>query len=114
VLVMVGLYGVLSYLITRRRNEIGIRIALGAKRGQVIALVMRDTAAMLAAGVVFGTGFALLAGRAAAALLFAIKPYDVASLAIAILLLALSAVVASWVPAIKASNLDPVAALRSE
>jgi predicted permease len=114
VLVMVGLYGVLSYLITRRRSEIGIRIALGAKRRQVIALVMRDTAAMLAAGVGFGTGFALLAGRAAATLLFAIKPYDIASVAIAISLLALSAVVASWVPAVKASNLDPVAALRSE
>ena len=55
-LVVVGLYGVLSYFITRRRNEIGIRIALGAKRGQVIALVMRDTAAMLLAGIVYRNG----------------------------------------------------------
>jgi predicted permease len=113
-LVVVGLYGVLSYLITRRRSEIGIRIALGAKRGQVIALVMRDTAAMLLAGIVFGTALALITGRAAAALLFEVKPYDLASLAVAILLLAVSAAVASWVPAVKASNLDPVAALRSE
>jgi ABC-type antimicrobial peptide transport system permease subunit len=113
-LVVVGLYGVLSYLITRRRSEIGIRIALGAKRGQVIALVMRDTAAILLAGIVFGTGLALLAGRAAAAMLFNVKPYDLATLAFAILLLAVSAAVASWLPAVKASNLDPVAALRSE
>ncbi len=113
-LVAVGLYGVLSYLITRRRNEIGIRIALGAKRGQVIALVMRNTAAMLLAGIVCGTALALLAGRTATALLFAVKPYDVATLAFAILLLAVSAGLASWLPARRASNLDPVAALRSE
>ncbi|WP_263360030.1 ABC transporter permease [Acidicapsa ligni] len=113
-LVAVGLYGVLSYFITRRRNEIGIRIALGAKRGQVIALIMRDTAAMLLVGIVLGTGLALLAGRAATAMLFGLKAYDLATLAFAIVLLAFIAVLASWLPALKASNLDPVAALRSE
>jgi predicted permease len=87
-LVVVGLYGVLSYFITRRRNEIGIRIALGAKRRQVIALVMRDTAAMLLTGIVIGTALALLAGRAATAMLFGLKPYDLATLAFAIVLLA--------------------------
>jgi hypothetical protein len=113
-LVVVGLYGVLSYLITRRRNEIGIRIALGAKRRQVIALVMRDTAAMLLTGVVLGTALALLAGRAATAMLFGLKPYDVATLAFAIALLAVIGILASLLPAIEASNLDPVAALRAE
>jgi predicted permease len=113
-LVVVGLYGVLSFFVTRRRNEIGIRIALGARRGQVIALVMRDTAAMLLVGIVLGTALALLAGRAATAMLFGLKPYDFATLAFAAVLLAIIAVVASWLPALKASKLDPVAALRSE
>jgi predicted permease len=113
-LVVVGLYGVLSFFITRRRNEIGIRIALGARRGQVIALVMRDTAAMLLIGIVLGTALALLAGRAATAMLFGLKPYDFATLAFATVLLAIIAVLASWLPAVKASKLDPVSALRSE
>jgi hypothetical protein len=112
VLVVVGLYGVLSYFITRRRNEIGIRIALGARRGQVIALVMRDTAAMLLIGLVLGTALTLLAGRAATAMLFGLKPYDFATLAFATMLLAIIAVLATWLPAVKASKLDPVAALR--
>jgi predicted permease len=113
-LVVVGLYGVLSYFITQRRNEIGIRIALGARRGQVIGLVMRDTAWMLVIGVVLGTGFALVAGRAATTMLFGLKPYDIATLVFAILLLAAIAVLASWLPALKASRLDPVDALRCE
>jgi ABC-type antimicrobial peptide transport system permease subunit len=113
-LVVVGLYGVLSYLITRRRNEIGIRIALGARRRQVIALVMRDTAAMLLTGVVLGTALALLAGQAATAMLFGLKPYDLATLAFAIVLLAVIGILASLLPALEASNLDPVAALRAE
>jgi hypothetical protein len=113
-LVVVGLYGVLSYFITRRRNEIGIRIALGAKRKQVIALVMRDTAAMLLTGIVIGTALALLAGRAATAMLFGLKPYDLATLGFAIALLAVIGILASLLPAVEASNLDPVAALRAE
>jgi predicted permease len=114
VLVVVGLYGVLSYFITQRRNEIGIRIALGAHRWQVIALVMRDTATMLLLGVVLGTALALLAGRAANAMLFGLKAYDAATLVFAIVLLAAIAVLASWLPALKASLLDPVAALRCD
>src|SRR3984885_10580169 len=113
-LVVVGLYGVLSYLVNRRRNEIGIRIALGAKRRQVIVLVMRDTAAMLLTGVVLGTALALLAGQAATAMLFGLKPYDLATLAFAIVLLAVIGILASLLPALEASNLDPVAALRAE
>jgi putative ABC transport system permease protein len=114
VLVVVGLYGVLSYFITQRRNEIGIRIALGAKRGQVIALVLRSTVAMLFIGVVLGTALALLAGRAATSMLFGLKPYDLSTVTIAIGLLTIIAVLASWLPALKASRLDPVAALRCE
>ncbi len=114
ILVVVGLYGVLSYLITQRRNEIGIRIALGASRRRVIALIMRDSAVMLCVGVVIGTALALLAGRTAGSLLFGLKAYDPATLGFAIGLLAVIAVIASWLPARKASRLDAVAALRCD
>jgi ABC-type antimicrobial peptide transport system permease subunit len=113
-LVIIGLYGVLSYFITQRRNEIGIRIALGAHRWQVIGLVMRDSAWMLAIGVVFGTALALISGRAATTMLFGLKPYDAVTLVFSILLLAVIAVLASWLPALKASRLNPVDALRCE
>jgi ABC-type antimicrobial peptide transport system permease subunit len=114
VLVVVGLYGVLSYFVAQRRNEIGVRIALGAGRRQVVALVLRDTGAMLFAGLVLGTALALVAGRAATAMLFGLKPYDLATLAFAVLLLTAIAALASLVPAMRASRLDPVAALRAE
>jgi ABC-type antimicrobial peptide transport system permease subunit len=74
--VVVGLYGVLSYFITLRRNEIGIGIALGASRWQVIGVVMRGTATMLLVGLVLGTMFALFAGRGARSMLFGLKAYD--------------------------------------
>ena len=114
VLVVVGLYGVLSFLVAQRRNEIGIRIALGARRLQVIGLVLRDTVAMLAAGSVVGIVLALIAGRAASGLLFGLKPWDLATLVFAFVLLSVIAVLAGSIPAFKASRLDPVAALRSE
>jgi len=114
VLVVVGLYGVLSYFVAQRRNEIGIRIAVGANRWQVIRLVLRDTAAMLFAGVVAGTVLALVAGRAPTAMLFGLKPYDFATLVFAVVLLTVIAVLASLLPALRASRLDPVAALRAE
>jgi ABC-type antimicrobial peptide transport system permease subunit len=113
-LVVVGLYGVLSYFVSQRRNEIGIRIALGARRRRVVGLVMRDTVSMLALGVVIGAALALVAGRTASTMLFGLKPYDLATLVFAFLLLALSAALASWIPAMRASRLDPMAALRSE
>lgn len=113
-LVVVGLYGVLSFFINQRRNEIGIRIALGAGRWQVVRLVMRDTAVMLLAGVLVGTVLALLAGRTASSMLFGLQAYDLGTLAFAFFLLASIASLASWLPARRASRLDPVAALRSE
>ena len=113
-LVVVGLYGVLSYFIAQRRNEIGIRIALGADRGRVVGLVLRDTAAMLAIGLVLGTCLALVAGRAASSMLFGLQAYDAVTLTFATLLLATIAVLASLLPALKASRLDPVDALRCE
>jgi predicted permease len=113
-LVAVGLYGVLAYLIAQRRNEIGIRIALGAHRWQVISLVMRDTALMLLAGTAVGLPLTLFAGRSASSMLFGLQSYDPVTLGFAVALLAVIAVLASWLPARSAANLDPVAALRSE
>ena len=114
VLVAVGLYGVLSFLVTQRRSEIGIRIAVGARHAQIIGLIMRDTGAMLLVGVVIGTTLALVGGRMASSMLFGLKPYDLGTLLFAFVLLTLIATLASWLPARKASRLDPVTALRSE
>jgi predicted permease len=113
-LVIVGLYGVLSYLISQRSNEIGIRIALGATRRSVIGVVMRDTGVMMSVGLALGTLLALLAGHGANSLLFGLKAYDPLTLGFATVLLALVAALTSWLPARKAARLDPVAALRSE
>ena len=114
VLAMVGLYGVISFLVARRRNEIGIRLALGAERGQVVAMVMREAGRLLLIGVVTGAALSLLAGRGARSLLFGLKPYDPLTLVAAALLLALIAAAASFLPARRASKLDPMVALREE
>ena len=113
-LVTVGLYGVVSFLVAGRRQEIGIRVALGARRGQVIGMVMRDAGKLLMVGVVVGIALALAAGRSAGALLFGLKPNDPATLLGAGLFLTLIAAGASFVPARRAARLDPMAALRSE
>jgi putative ABC transport system permease protein len=113
-LATLGLYGVISYMVARRRNEIGVRVALGADRGRVVRLVLREALLLLAIGLAVGAALALWAGRAAAALLFGLKPYDPVSLASAVLLLAGVALLASYLPAIRASRLEPMSALREE
>jgi predicted permease len=111
---MLGLYGVISYIVMQRRNEIGIRIALGANRGQVVRMVMREAAVLLGIGVAIGTVLSLAAGRTAASLLFGLKPNDALTLAAAAGLLAAIGAVASFLPARRASKLDPMAALRCD
>jgi putative ABC transport system permease protein len=110
----IGLYGVMSYMVARRRNEIGIRMALGADRAHVVRMVMREAAVLLGAGVVVGLLIAVLAARAATTLLFGLQPGDPATLAMAAAGLALVAMVASYLPALRASRLEPTAALREE
>jgi predicted permease len=109
-----GLYGVIAYMVARRRNEIGVRIALGANRGRVIRLVLREAMLLLIAGLFAGILISLWAGRAAAALLFGLKPYDLVSMFAAVLLLASIALLASYLPARRAAALEPMAALRDE
>jgi len=113
-LATLGLYGVIAYMVARRRNEIGVRVALGANRGRVMRLVLGEAMALLAVGLAVGTGLALWAGRAASSLLFDLKPYDPATLAAAIVLLAVVALAASYWPAQRAARLEPMAALREE
>jgi len=113
-LATVGLYGVVSYLVNGRRNEIGIRVALGAQRSEVIGMVMRDAARLVGAGVFIGTALALAAGRSAGSLLFGLKAHDPVILVGAALLLTAIAAGASFVPARRAARLDAMTALRSE
>jgi predicted permease len=113
-LATLGLYGVISYMVARRRNEIGLRMALGANRRSVVGLVLREASLLVGAGVVAGVLLTLAAGQTAAALLFELKPYDPVSLAGAILLLTGVALTASYGPARKAAALEPMAALREE
>jgi putative ABC transport system permease protein len=114
VLAAVGLYGVIAYMVTRRQNEIGVRMALGADRSSVVLLVLREALLLLAAGLVVGTGLALWAGRAAEKLLFGLKPNDAVTFVAAAVLLAVVAVVAGYVPARRASRMDPMQSLRVE
>lgn len=118
VLACVGLYGTLSYAVARRTREIGIRMALGAKQFDVLGMVLRETLALIAAGIVIGIPAALgatrLASKFIADLLYGLKPTDVASVAVAAVLLAVVAMCAGAVPARRAANVDPLVALREE
>jgi ABC-type antimicrobial peptide transport system permease subunit len=111
---MTGLYGVMSYTVTERTTEIGIRMALGAQRANITAMILGKAATLLAAGLVLGTALSLAAASAAGALLFGLKPRDPATLAAAALLLAVVTVVASLMPSLRAANVNPIDSLRSE
>jgi len=114
ILVIIGLYGVLSYFLAQRRGEIGIRIALGASRGRVIGDSLRDAGKMLGIGLVVGLVLALVAGREASTMVFGLKPWDPVNLIAAAALLALVTIVASLIPAFKAARVNPVDSLRTE
>jgi predicted permease len=113
-LASVGLYGVISYTVARRTNEIGIRIALGASRRSVIGLVLRETGMLLVLGLGAGIVISLAAGRAVASLLFGLQANDPLTFVAAGTVLAVVALGASYVPAYRASAVDPAIALRQE
>jgi predicted permease len=113
-LATLGLYGVIAYMVARRRNEIGVRMALGADRRHVIRLVLREAALLLLIGLVSGSALALWAARAASTLLYGLKPSDPVTLGGAIALLAAVAILASYGPALRAARVEPMAALREE
>ena len=114
VLAAIGLYGVISYMVGQRRNEIGIRMALGAGPPKIIRLVLRETGVLLLIGLAAGVALALVAARTAASMLFDLKPTDVLTYLLATLGLSAVAALASFLPAQRAARLDPMAALRNE
>ena len=114
VLAMVGLYGVISYLVAKRRNEIGLRMALGADRVDILAMILREAATLLGTGLVIGTMLALSAGEIAASMLYGLKARDPLTLAAALAAMAAIALGASLLPAQRAASVDPMTALREE
>jgi predicted permease len=113
-LACVGLYGVLSYDVARRSRDIGIRLALGADRSAVLNAVLRQTAAIACAGLIAGLFAAALTSQYVEAFLFKVTPRDPVTLVVATTLLALSALLAGYIPARRASRVDPAVALRAE
>jgi predicted permease len=114
VLATIGLYGVISYMVVKRGNEIGIRMALGASQRTVVAMILREATVLLGIGLTLGSALALAGARVAEALLFGLRPNDPGTLAMGIAALATVAAAASYLPARRASRLDPMAALREE
>ncbi len=112
-LAVVGLYGVKSYLVSQRTREIGIRVALGARPRDVLGMVLREGAALAAVGVVIGLPLSALLGFAFARVLYDVKPLDPVVFATAPVVLAVAAMVATWLPARRATRVTPLTALRS-
>src|SRR5487761_68963 len=113
-LAAIGLYGVISCTVAQRTNEIGIRMALGAQRGSVVRLILGEVGVLIVIGIVVGAGLTLAGSKAASSLLFGLKPSDPVTLAMAMIVLAAIGFAASFLPARRASRLDPMAALRYE
>jgi putative ABC transport system permease protein len=114
VLAVIGLYGVISYMVIQRRNEIGVRIALGANRGNILRMVVQDAAILLGIGLVVGAGLTMAAGTTAASMLYGLKPSDPLTLTAAIAGIVAVGLAASFLPAQRAAKLHPMAALREE
>ncbi len=113
-LAAIGLYGVMAYMVVQRTREIGIRMAIGAKRGDVVKMILREAGILTIGGLVIGAGLALGAAQAAKSLLFGLKPRDPLTLVMAVVTLSAVAAFASFLPAYRASKLDPLTALRYE
>jgi ABC-type antimicrobial peptide transport system permease subunit len=114
VLAAVGIYGILAFAVARRTREIGIRMALGAEAADVLSLILRQTAAMVAAGLLLGAAAAAAISRLIASALYGVRPMDPLVIGGACAVLLLMALLASYFPARRAALTDPLAALRHE
>ena len=113
-LVATGLYGTLAYTVSRRTSEVGVRMALGAQRGQVLWMILRGSLMVTLAGVVVGLPLALAATKVLQSMLFGVQPRDPATFAAALAGIAAVSLVASLIPALRAASVDPMMALREE
>ena len=110
----IGLFGLMSYSVARRTNEIGIRMALGAERRDVLQLVMRESMILVVTGVLLGVAGAVAASRLIASLLFGLAPVDPATMGGAVVVMVLLSAIAGYLPARRASRVDPMVSLRYE
>jgi predicted permease len=113
-LACVGIYGIMTYTVTQRTNEIGIRLALGAQRARVRAMVIRESAWLTIIGIAAGLGATLGLGRLVKSMLYGLSPNDLISLIGAGLLLLAVTLTASWIPAARAARIEPMEALRHD
>jgi putative ABC transport system permease protein len=113
-LALVGIYGLIAYSVTRRTREVGIRISVGAQRRDVLWLFLREASLLLAGGLLIGLPVGLALTHFVAKLLYRVPALDAVSAAVTAALIAAGGVVASWIPARRATRVDPAAALRSE
>ena len=110
----IGLFGLMSYGVARRTREIGIRMAMGAQREAVLSLVLRESMFLVAIGIVIGVAGAFGAGRLIESQLFGLEPTDAATMVSAVLLLIVVSAAAGYLPARRATRVDPMVALRYE
>jgi ABC-type antimicrobial peptide transport system permease subunit len=109
---VIGVYGVLAFAVAQRTQEIGIRVALGAGPRRVQVMVLREGAVLVGMGVAVGLGGAVVAARSLKTLLYGVTATDVTTYAVVVAVIGVAAMVAAWVPARRASRVDPVVALR--
>jgi predicted permease len=113
-LACVGIYGIMAYTVANRRNEIGIRVALGAQPAQVRGMILRESTWLALAGIVAGVGAALTLARMVKSMLYGIQPYDPLTMVGGVSILLIVALAASWIPARRAAGVQPMEALRHE
>ena len=112
-LAAIGLYGVMSYSVARRTSEIGVRITVGATRGQILVMIVRDAFILLSLGLALGIVFVIVAGRSVQSLLFGMKPADLVTVVAAIAGMTIVALGATFLPPQSVASVDPMQALRS-